>query len=70
MFVQEKYYFAVELSLREISLLCTCTRSFARPSGAKIVRNKDAQFFLTLCVSYMHLLRLSDWFIGWSVSFV
>ena len=36
-------FFAIELSLWEISSLCTCTRSFARANDAKIVRNRDAQ---------------------------
>ena len=57
MFVQEKYYFAVELSLREISSLCTCTCSFARANGAKIVRSKDVQFFHAQCVNFMYFFK-------------
>ena len=39
---KEKEHFAIELSLKEISLFM-CTRLFARANDAKIVRSRDAQ---------------------------
>ena len=45
MFVEKKtnIYFAIDLSLREINFIWTCTRSFARANDTKTVRSRDAQ---------------------------
>ena len=55
-------YFAIEVSLRQISFVLTCTRSFARADDAKIVRSRDAQCNTGKSPQrdryYLHLKRL------------
>ena len=44
MFVWKKTkFFAIKLSLREISFRCVRARAHMRANGAKIVRSRDAQ---------------------------